>query len=131
MDVASARDGAQVRANVQQRARPDDARARAEVRVQPGPTARVDAGPISVDLRGDAGAGGGWAVHARRGDVGGGRDQPAVWRVVGPPVPAWPTLLRRAVRDDVHRGVDPRRVRLSRQPAADLPPRRRTDLLDP
>ena len=79
--------------------------------------------PELFDRIADKVAAGQWIPVGR--DVGRARHEPAVGREHRPPDRPRPALVRGALRRALHRGVDPRRVRLPRRSAAGV--RRRRD----
>ena len=115
--VAAAGDPPQVRPHLLVGSHADGRVSRVPVRVLAGRAVRLDRARPTRAVRAHPRQGGRGAVRPGRVDVGRGRRQPPLGRVAGPPVRLGQAVLRRQVRRRHPRGLDPRRVRLRRQPA--------------
>ena len=103
--------------------RPADGRdARFPARLLAGRAVQVDRGQVPGPVHQDQGKGRGRAVDPGRRHVGRARHEPAVGRVDRAPARPRPAGVRALVRPALHRGVDPRRLRLPRLAPADLRP---------
>ena len=127
--LAARRDPAQGQPHLLDHDRPDGPQPRVPLQPVDRPALRLPRGGRPRALRADQGEGRRRPVGAERRDVGRARHQHADRRVLRPPAPLRPALLREDVRQAPHRLLAARLLRLLAGAAAAPEPRRRHQLL--